>query len=214
MDNLKRIGEAEQQREAVRAQLAEPGSAHPAIVALREEIAALSDEYVTVVARSESVGADVDRATAQLAEVSSAYDSIRQQLEIAALSDALGPVLMEQYAKLGSYGQPALDPRATAELLSRTRLREFQVARMLSAEVQSRETVYRALEADKGVSAAELAAAVAEADRLLSARNRLLESLNRTYMVLTGQIVDLFREAMAEREPQPGVAELADAAGR
>ena len=51
MDNLKRIGEAEQLREAVRAQLAEPGSAHPAIVALREEIAALSDEYVTVVAR-------------------------------------------------------------------------------------------------------------------------------------------------------------------
>jgi len=210
MDNLKRIGEAEQLREDVRAQLAGPGSAHPAIVALREEIAALSDEYVKVVGRSESAGADVDRATAQLAEVSSAYDSIRQQLEIAALSDALGPVLMEQYAKLGSYGQPALDLGTTAELLSGTRLREFQVARLLSAEVQLRETVYRALEADTGLSAAELAAAVAEADRLLSARNRLLEALNRTYTVFTGQIVDLEQAYREQSEVAAKFRELVD----
>ena len=210
MDNLKRIGEAEQLRENVRAQLAEPGSAHPAIVALREEIAALSDEYVNVVGRSESAGADVDRATAQLAEVSSAYDSIRQQLEIAALSDALGPVLMEQYAKLGSYEQPASNLRATAELLSGTRLREFQVARLLSAEVQSRETVYRALEADTELSAAELAAAVAEADRLLSARNRLLEALNRTYTVFTGQIVDLEQAYREQSEVAAKFRELVD----
>jgi potassium efflux system protein len=210
MDNLKRIGEAEQLRDEVRAQLAEPGSADPAIVALRQEIAALSDEYVTVVARSESVGADVDRATAQLAEVSSAYDSIRQQLEIAALSDALGPVLMEQYAKLGSYEQPERNLRATAELLSRTRLREFQVGRMLSAEVQSREAVYRALEADTGLPAAERAAAVAEADRLLSARNQLLEALNRTYMVSTGQIVDLEQAYREQAEVAAKFRELVD----
>jgi hypothetical protein len=149
----------------------------------------------------------VDRATAQLAEVSSAYDSIRQQLEIAALSDALGPVLLEQYAKLGSYEQPERNLRATAELLSSTRLREFQVARMLSAEVQSRETVYRALEADTAASAAERAAAVAEADRLLSARNRLLDALNRTYTVFTGQIVDLSRPiARSRRWPRSSAA--------
>ena len=210
MDNLKRIGEAEQLRDEVRAQLAEPGSAHPAIVALREELAALSDEFVTVVTRSESVGADVDRAKAQLAEVSAAYDSIRQQLEIAALSDALGPVLMEQYAKLGSYEQPERNLRATAELLSRTRLREFQVARMLSAEVQSRETVYRALEADTGVPASERAAAVAEADRLLSGRNRLLEALNHTYMVSTGQIVDLEQAYREQSEVAAKFRELVD----
>jgi potassium efflux system protein len=210
MDNLKRIGEAEKQRDAVREQLAAPGSTHPAIVALREEIATLADEYVTVVARSESVGADVASAAAQLAEVSAAYDSIRQQLEIAALSDALGPVLMEQYAKLGSYEQPERNLSATAELLSRTRLREFQVGRMLSAEVQSRESVYRALEADTGLPAADRAAAVAEADRLLSSRNQVLEALNRTYMVSTGQIVDLEQAYREQSEVAAKFRELVD----
>jgi potassium efflux system protein len=200
IDNLKRIGEAEKLRDELRARLAEPGSTHPGIVALRQEILALADEYVEVVAHAEAVGADVAAAQRELAEVTADYDSIRQQLEIAALSDALGPVLMEQYPKLKGLQHPERDLNAIADRLSRTRLREFQVARMQAEEVQVRENVYRLLETDAALAEADRAAAFAEADRLLTARNRLLDALGRTYVDSTGQIVDLEEAYRAQGE--------------
>ncbi len=210
MDSLKRIGDAEQLREQVRQSLVESASQLPELLTLREEIAQLADEYVQVVARSESVGADVAAASARATEISSAYESIRQQLEIAALSDALGPVLMEQYRKLGSYEQPGSKLDAVASMLSGTRLREFQVTRLLATEVQSREAVYRAVEARTELDAAERAAALAEADRLLSDRSRLLDALNRTYTHFTGQIVDLEQAYREQSDAAAGFGKLVD----
>ena len=200
MDKLKRIGAAEKLRDDIHASAARPGSEHPAIVKLRGEVEALADEYVTVVARSESVTAEAARAAASVAEITGAYESIRQQLEIVALSDALGPVLMEQYDKLGSYSQPQREMQVTSELLSQTRLREFQVTRMASSEVQARELVYRELEADAALSDADRAAALVEADRLLSDRSRLVGELARLYVESTGQIVDLEESYLAQTE--------------
>jgi len=200
MDKLKRIGAAEKLRDDIHARAARPGSAHPAIVKLRGEVEALADEYVDVVARSESVAAEAAGAAARLAEVTGAYESIRQQLEIVALSDALGPVLMEQYDKLGGYSQPQREMQVTSELLSETRLREFQVTRMASSEVQARELVYRELEADTALSDADRAAALVEADRLLSDRSRLVGELARLYVESTGQIVDLEESYLAQTE--------------
>jgi len=200
IDNLKRIGEAEKLRDELRTQLAEPGSAHVEIVAMRQEILGLADEYVEIVTQTESAGAEVAASQAELAELTADYDSIRQQLEIAALSDALGPVLMEQYSKLESLQHPERDLNAIGDRLSRTRLREFQVARLQAAEVQVRERVYHALEGDASLPESDRAAAIAEADRLLTARNKLLEALGKTYVDSTGQIVDLEETYRAEAE--------------
>ncbi|MCG3171534.1 MAG: Mechanosensitive channel MscK [Pseudomonadales bacterium] len=210
MDSLKRIGDAEQLREHVRQSLAGSASPLPELSALREEITQLADEYVQVVGRSESVGADVAAAGARATEIANAYESIRQQLEIAALSDALGPVLMEQYRKLGSYDQPGSKLDAVASMLSGTRLREFQVTRLLATEVQSREAVYRAVESRTGLGPAERAATLAEADRLLSDRSRLLDALNRTYAHFTGQIVDLEQAYRQQSDAAAGFGRLVD----
>lgn len=210
MDRLKRIGEAEELREKVRQTLGEAISPVPELVNLRAEIAALADEYVELVARSETVDADVAAATARAAEIASAYESIRQQLEIAALSDALGPVLMQQYRKLGSYQQPGSKLRTVAEMLSGTRLREFQITRLLAGEVQTRELFYRAVEAQSDLDAAGRAASLAETDRLLSNRSRLLDALNRTYTHLTGQIVDLEQAYRQQADAAAGFRKLVD----
>lgn len=210
MDRLKRISEAEALREKVRQTLDEAMSPVPELVSLREEIAGLADEYVEVVARSETVDADVAAATARAAEIANAYESIRQQLEIAALSDALGPVLMQQYRKLGSYQQPGSKLRTVAEMLSGARLREFQITRLLAGEVQTRELFYRAIEAQTELDAAGRAASLAETDRLLSNRSRLLDALNRTYTHLTGQIVDLEQAYRQQADAASGFRKLVD----
>jgi len=191
MENLRRIGEAEHQREALIARIAADVSTQADLVALRSETLLMADELVDIVGRSESVAADLREASATLDELRSSFNGIRSQLEIAALGESLGPVLMEHYQKLGSYDRPEIKLRAIGTTLSDTRLREFQVSRLLSDDTQLRERIYRALESNTDLSAAERAATVAEADRILNDRSNLLESLSRAYVQTTAQIVDL-----------------------
>lgn len=211
MDSLKRIGDAEQLRDQVQQHLGmEPAPALPELVALHDEVAALADEYVDVVTRAETVAADVSEASARSAEVAGSFESTRQQLDIAALSDALGPVLMMQYRKLGSYEQPDSKLAGAVDMLSGTRLREFQVTRLLAAEIQYRETVYRAIEAGFPARSAERSTTIAEADRLLGDRSRLLDALNRSYVDLTAQIVDLEQAYRQQADAAAGFRKLID----
>lgn len=210
MDSLKRIAEADRLREQVRQGLAEATSPLPELMALHDEITRLADEYVDVVARSEAIGADVATESARAVDIANIYESTRQQLEIAALSDALGPVLVAQYRKLGSYGQSGDKLDAVADMLSNARLREFQITRLLAAEVQSREVVYRAIDTQQSPETAERAATLAEADRLLGNRSRLLDALNRSYVHLTGQIVDLEQAYRQQSDAASGFRKLID----
>ncbi len=213
MDSLKRIGDAEQLRDQVREHLVEatpPTPELPELGALHAEIGGLADEYVDVVSRAEAVAADVSAASALASDIASSYESTRLQLEIAALSDALGPVLMAQYRKLAGYEQPADKLDTVANMLSDTRLREFQIARLLAGDVQSREVVYRAIELRFPSGTAERAAMLVEADRLLGDRSRLLDALNRTYVEFTAQIVDLEQAYRQQSDSASGFRKLID----
>jgi potassium-dependent mechanosensitive channel len=200
MENLRRIGEAERQREQLIERIAADVSTQPELVALRSETLQLADELIDIVGRSESIAADLRDASAMLEELRGSFNGIRAQLEIAALGESLGPVLMEHYQKLGSFDRPETKLRAIGSTLSETRLREFQVARLLSDDTQLRERIYLALETGADLSAAERAATVAEADRILNDRSTLLESLSRAYSETTAQIVDLDQAYRAQAD--------------
>jgi potassium-dependent mechanosensitive channel len=96
----RRQTEAEQaQIEAKRAQL-EAASKHPAIRKLAEQNAALSRELASVVDALGKATAKREATSRQLEQLEQDFQSARQKLEIAGLSQALGQILREQHRKL------------------------------------------------------------------------------------------------------------------
>ncbi|MBP8925320.1 MAG: mechanosensitive ion channel [Pseudomonadales bacterium] len=196
MDTLKRISEAEQARTSLFERMASINSLHPEVLALKQELTSLADERVLMVTRAEGVTEELNASNDRLRELKSSMDGIREQLAISSINDALGPVLMEHYLRLGSYESPEPNLRRISGMLAAARLRVFQIGQLLQSEAGKHERVYRAIEATTELdgtpfSHGEREAALAASDRLLSARSTLLESLNQVYDQGTEQLVNL-----------------------
>jgi potassium efflux system protein len=191
LEHLRRIAEADRQREEIAARIAVLGPVMPGVDALARQVAALAEEYVRVVTRYESESTEMASARQAYDALKSSYDGTRRQIEIAALSDALGPVLVEHYRKLAELEQPAQRHAALSGLLSDVRLREFQVSQL----GQDADAVRARIEAEADATAVGDAAArrrlQSAIEDLLADRATLLEGLGRVYGQITLQIVEL-----------------------
>ncbi|MBK6286639.1 MAG: mechanosensitive ion channel [Pseudomonadales bacterium] len=215
MDTLKRISEAEQARTLLAERMESIQSQHPEVLALKQGLMQLADERVFVVTRAESISEELNETNDRLRELKASADSIREQLTISSIDDALGPVLMEHYLKLGNYDSPESNLRRISAMLAAARLRGFEIGQLLQSEVSMHERVYRAIEATtelNGVpfSNGEREAALAASDRLLSARSALLESLNLVLVQGTEQLVDLDQAYTEQAEVAEDFRELLD----
>jgi len=190
-EQLRRIAEASQLREQTAARASGIDSAIPEIRALATEVRALGDEYVEVVTRFESGSANVARAQRSLEELRSSLSATRQQLEIAALSDALGPVLVEQYMRLDDFQKPDRELATLAVMLSETRLREFRIEQLREQSSSRREQLEAVVSASHEGKVREFESAMEEADQLLEDRDALLDALGGIYVKLTGHIIEL-----------------------
>jgi len=181
LDNLKRIGDAEKKRDDIDERARAVTSTHPEVRRIAEQNLVLSAEYLDTVTRLESVEEELAAADAALRDLKSALDSTRQQLEIGALHDALGPVLMGHYVSLREFERPDRKLGRLADLIAKARLRGLDVEQQLEKEPAERERIYRSIEESADLSPAERSRAVAESERLFADRHALLVGLDETY---------------------------------
>ena len=190
-EQLRRIAEASGLRERTAVRASTLDSDLPEVRALATEVKALGDEYVEVVTRFESGSANVARAQRALEDLRSSLSATRQQLEIAALSDALGPVLVEQYMGLDDFQKPDRELAALAVMLSETRLREFRIEQLREQSSARREQLKAVVSAAHAGKVREFETVMEEADQLLDDRDALLDALGDIYVKLTGHIIEL-----------------------
>ncbi len=190
-EQLRRIAEASRLREQTVEHVERLDSSLPELRALATEVKALGDEYVDVVTRFESGSANVAHAQRSLEDLRSSFSATRQQLEIAALSDALGPVLVEQYLGLDDFERPDRELAALSAMLSDTRLREFRIEQLREQSNARREQLESVVGAAHAGNVREFESAMGEADQLLDDRDALLDALGGVYVKLTGHIIEL-----------------------
>lgn len=190
LEHLRRIAEASELQEETAARLAEFRPESPPLRALATELAALATEYVDAVTRQETGRSELAIARRSVEELRSSLMATRQQLEIAALSDALGPVFAEQYRRLDELEDPSRFIAALSTELSRTRLREFRLGQLRDASGAYRDGLEAAVLAAHPEGDAAGADLLAEVESLLDRRERLLDSLGEVYLQLTSQVVE------------------------
>ena len=190
-EHLRRIAEASRLRDETARHVAEMGSSLPELRALATEVSALADEYVATVTRFESDSANLARANRALETLRASFSATRQQLDIAALSDALGPVLVEQYQRLDDLEQPDRYLASLSGRLSETRLREFRIGQLREQSSARREQVEAVVHASGAADAREYESVMDEAEQLLADRDGLLDALGGVYVQVTGHIIEL-----------------------
>lgn len=190
-EHLRRIAEASRLRDETIRHVAEMGSSLPELRALATEVSGLADEYVATVTRFESDSANLARADRALETLRASFSATRQQLDIAALSDALGPVLVEQYQRLDDFEQPDRYLALLSGRLSETRLREFRIGQLREQSSARREQIEAAVRASDAADVREHESVIDEAEQLLADRDELLDALGGLYVQVTGHIIEL-----------------------
>jgi potassium efflux system protein len=190
LEHLRRIAEASELQEDTAARLADFRSGIPALQTLADELGSLAAEYVDAVTRQERERSELAVARRSVEELRSSLAATRQQLEIAELSDALGPLFAEQYRRLDALEQSSRPIAALSAELSRTRLREFRLRQLRDGAGEYRDGLESSVLAAYPVGDESAADQLVDAEALLDRREHLLEMLGEVYLQLTAQVIE------------------------
>lgn len=190
LEHLRRIAAASELQEETAARLAEVRSELPPLRALAGELASLAAEYVEAVTRQETGRSELAIARRAVEELRSSLDATRQQLEIAELSEALGPLFAEQYRRLDALEESSRPIAALSAELSRTRLREFRLGQLRAGAGEYRDGFEAGIRLAHPADDDAVAELIAETESLLDRRERLLELLGEVYLQLTAQVIE------------------------
>lgn len=191
--NSKRLSAVEQaQLEATEAEIAAAGK-HPALRAIAEGNAELSEELP-------AVAADIERTTRQLREVEQQTQQLgqslagaRQRLEVGGVTEAIGRMLLAERRKLPQVSRYRDDLREHRRTLSRIGLAQVRIEeqrRELTPMDAALDTTMVGVAADVA-DAVELDSIRAEALELLRDRRRLLDQAVDIYSTYLRALGDL-----------------------
>jgi potassium efflux system protein len=143
----------------------------------------LSQQLAELVDRIDQATQRNARLNEQLKELQESYQSIRQQLEIAGLSNALGPLLRSERRDLPDIRQYQRNAEIRDQQIIEARLNQFQIdeqrRKSLALEEQMRQII--AEQPDIARSGDELQALKEELRQLLQDRQQLLDKLSSSY---------------------------------
>lgn len=193
-----RINERRQQEaaEALREteQITRALADRPEVLRRAAEInAELGQQLADVVQRTDAVASAGQQNIQQLQMLEERFHSIQQQLEIAGMSDALGPILRSERRQLPDLSQYQQDARERQQQIVDARLQQFRFEQQrrqlanLDEQIAQRLATVPDLTAEQS---AELSAALRE---LLRSRRELLDRLSNSYASHINQLVELDR---------------------
>lgn len=191
------------------AQATEEAAAKPVVVqTVAAENAAISRRLKEIVQQGDEIGVRQARFNQSLAELTERMRGIKQQLGIAGLSDAIGPILLEERRKLPDVRQYQRNASERQQQIIEARLEQYrteeQLRRARAVEEQIREL---AGAFDPQWLGAQRQAVGAELRTLLNDRQELLEKLSGGYANRITQLVaaDDSQRKLSEQAEQYGV---------
>ncbi len=123
----RRQSEAEQAQIAAERTQLEAAGKHPAIRELAEQNAAFSRELASIVKNLSATTAERERASKQFDQLEQDFQSVKQKLDIAGLSQALGQVLREQRRKLPELRWYREDTQERQEIIGEVGLAQLRI---------------------------------------------------------------------------------------